>query len=94
MKLQAGARREIEKILRDVERAENYLLREDVAGIAHRAKSPNGASYKIINPACLADMSGGSAPEAVDVVNKHVGSNITGLYDARLRLRWLLDVAG
>ncbi len=76
MKLSNKQRRTLESVLLHLERAEKYLKREDVAGIAVKTDYPNGASYSIGNKEC-------SGVHSVNVVNKNVGSDITGLYTAR-----------
>lgn len=77
----------LDNILSHLTRAEDYLLRKDVIGIAHENKSPNGASYIIKNPAC-------SEVQAVDTLSKYVGSDITGLYDAKRELTNFLALKG
>ena len=76
MKLSNKQRRMLEVVLHHLERAEKCLKREDVAGIAIKTDYPNGASYSIGNKEC-------SSVHSVNVVNKNVGSDITGLYTAR-----------
>ena len=76
--------RELAGILAELERAEAYLMRNDVAGIAHVEKHPTGASHTIRNPACLEHCAG--SVEHVTVMNKHAGSDIVGVYSARARL--------
>ena len=76
MKLSKKQRRVLELILHHLERAEKCLKREGVAGIAVKTDCPNGASYSIGNKEC-------SGVHSVNVVNKNVGSDITGLYTAR-----------
>jgi hypothetical protein len=76
MKLSNKHRRALESVLHHLERAEKFLKREDVAGIAVKTDCPNGASYSIGNKEC-------SGVHSVNVVNKNIGSDITGLYTAR-----------
>lgn len=84
MRLTKKQIRALENILSHLERAEKYIKRDDIAGIATKTEYPNGASYIIKNIEC-------SNVCAVDVVNKNIGSDITGLYTAR---RLLADFMG
>ncbi|MDP3105571.1 MAG: hypothetical protein Q8M95_13305 [Candidatus Methanoperedens sp.] len=84
MRLSNKHRRALEVVLHHLERAEKFLKREDVAGIAVKTEYPNGASYSIVNKEC-------SGVRSVNVVNKNVGSDITGLYAARQLLSDLLN---
>lgn len=84
MKFSKKQKRALEDVLDHLERAELYLSRGDVVGIAVRTLSPNGASYIIKNPEC-------SPIHAVDVVNKKIGSDLTGLYASRQMLHNLLQ---
>ena len=81
--------RELQGILGDLDRGAEYLLRDDVAGIAHETKHPNGSDHTICNPACLESCAG--KVEHVSVMSKHYGSNITGVYEGRRRLNQLLE---
>jgi len=76
MKISNKHRRALELVLDHLERSEKCLKREDVVGIAVKTDCPNGASYCIGNKEC-------SAVHSVNVVNKNIGSDITGLYTAR-----------
>lgn len=76
MKLSKKQRKALALVLHHLERAEKCLKKEDVAGIAIKTDFPNGASYSIGNKDC-------SGVHSVNVVNKNVGSDITGLYTAR-----------
>ncbi len=76
MRLTKKQIRELENILSHLERAEKYIKRDDVTGIATKTEYPNGASYVIKNIEC-------SNVHAVNVMNKNTGSDITGLYAAR-----------
>ena len=77
--------RELCGILADIERAERYLLRPDVAGIAHVERYPVGSSHTIRNPDCLKVCAG--SVEHVTVMNKQAGSDIVFVYSARARLK-------
>ena len=76
MKLSKKQRKALALVLHHLERAEKCLKKEDVAGIAIKTDFPNGASYSIGNKEC-------SGVHSVNVVNKNMGSDITGLYTAR-----------
>lgn len=76
MRLTKKQTRELENILSHLERAEKYIKRDDIAGIATKTEYPNGASYVIKNIEC-------SGVHFVDVVNKNTGSDLMGLYTAR-----------
>lgn len=76
MRLAKKQIRALENILSHLERAEKYIKRDDVAGIATKTEYPNGASYIIKNIEC-------SGVHFVDVMNKNTGSDIVGLYTAR-----------
>ena len=54
-------------------RAQSYLMCSDVVGIAHKTVYPNGASYTINNPVC-------NEVQHVNVMDKYIGSDITGVY--------------
>lgn len=76
MKLAKKQIRALEGILFHLERAEKYIKRDDIAGIATKTEYPNGASYIIKNIEC-------SGVHFVDVMNKNTGSDLVGLYTAR-----------
>lgn len=84
MKLTKKQRHALETIKQHIDRAEKYLKKDDVAGIAHKTEYPNGADYIIKNPEC-------SEIHAVTVVNKNIGSDITGLYTAKKLLEEFLN---
>jgi len=91
MKLTKKQIKALENIKQHLERAERYIKKDDVAGIAIKTQSPNGASYIIKNPECISECS--SNASAVDVVNKNVGSDLMGLYTARQLLADFLQEA-
>jgi len=80
---------ELHGVLRDLERGTGYLLRDDVAGIAHTTTRPNGNDYTVRNLACVQSCVG--TVEHVSVMNKHYGSHITGVYDGARRLKNILE---
>jgi len=81
--------RELQGILSELQRGADYLLQDEVKGIAHATQRPNGGNYTIRNAACVA--SDQRLAEHVIVMNKHYGSDITGVYEAFSRLREMLE---
>jgi len=55
MKLSNKHRKALESALHHLERAEKFLKRQDVVGIAIKTDYPNGASYSIGNKECSAN---------------------------------------
>ena len=90
-KLTQKQKRQLERILSDLERAEGYIRGPEITGIARIADSPNGASYILNSPACLAMNKG---VKAIDVMHKETGSDIVGLYSAREALDAFLKDEG
>lgn len=84
MKLTQKQKARLQGILYDLERAERYMLSEKVAGVAIETKYPNGSNYTIVNQAC-------SPVHAVAVVDKYIGSDLTGLYSAKKKLAEMLS---
>lgn len=84
MKFSKKLKKELEDVLRHLRRAEIYLKKDKIAGIAWKTDSPNGGSYIIKNPEC-------SDVHAVDVMNTFTGSDLTGLLKARQMLTDLLN---
>jgi hypothetical protein len=81
---------ELEAIRGNLRRAVAYLQSPEVVGIAHATKNPNGASYTIVNPACINSY---LPAEHVDVINRFIGSDIAGVYTALHELDEFLDPA-
>jgi hypothetical protein len=84
MKLTKTQQQQLYYILHHIERANKYLLDDKVVGIAHKTDSPNGASYTINNTDC-------STIHHVDVMDKHIGSDITGVYDTLKLLKRFIE---
>ena len=78
---------QLKAIRANVERAAKYLQQDKVVGIAVETDNPLGNSYTIRNPACL-ETTAGSVLH-INTLNKHIGSDIAGLYEAlRLLNEW------
>ncbi len=81
MKLTKKQIKALDTIKYHLDRADRYIKRDDVVGIAVKTQSPNGSSYIIKNIECVSESS--HQAFAVDVVNKNSGSDLTGLFTAR-----------
>jgi hypothetical protein len=81
LKLTKKQSNKLRQIQAHLTRAQAYLMRPDVAGIAHETFNPNGATYTIGNPECC-------KVQRVNVMDKYIGSDITGVYTG---LRELCD---
>jgi len=90
MKLQKKVRQELEAIIGAIEIGNSYLLSSQVAGIAHHAANPNGASYTIRNTRCL-DTIAGNPPEHINIFTAHVGSKACYIDNGLRRLKRLLE---
>ena len=89
MKIQVKVQNELRRIEANLQRALDYLQSDRVAGIAHTTNNPNGMSYTIRNRDCLKVATG--LREHIDVMNKHYGSDITGLEEGLRLLKALLN---
>jgi len=78
--------KQLEGILYDINRAYNYLNKPDITGIAQSITDiqSGGADYTINNIACLESCS--NTVKNIRVMNKNIGSDITGLSFAKNRL--------
>ena len=88
MKLSKKDRKQLEAVLEQLTRAQNHITSPRVTGIAVESKHPNGASYSTSKE--CADMFH-KGVQAIDVMDKWIGSDITGLYDAQKMLSTLLS---
>lgn len=88
MKLSKKDRKQLEAVLEQLTRAQNYITSPRVTGIAVESKHPNGASYST-SKECASMFHDGV--QSIDVMNKWIGSDITGLYNAHNLLSALLS---
>ena len=81
-------RRTLEGILSNLERACNYIDNDKIAGIAQRLDRPGNGGEYTLNNLQAADVL--RMPEYIAVTHKYIGSDITGLWNARAYLRSFL----
>jgi hypothetical protein len=85
---------DLKQILFDLQRAKDYLMRVDVAGIARveDERYAVGSSYIIKNRVFATD-NGHTVkyPACVNVMNKHIGSDIVGLYQGLSKLNEVIE---
>jgi hypothetical protein len=84
-------RRQLEAVLSNLRRGIAYLNRPQVLGIAEAIEEKNarGDDYDLRNPACMASCT--SVALHMRTMNKSIGSDIAGLYQALTLLDELLN---